>query len=75
VTNQQMGEACRGWRGDLAACLVGAVDPQASAAARRHLGTCPACQAEHEDLAMVVACLALFSHAPRPYPTTCSDRW
>jgi anti-sigma factor RsiW len=74
VTNQQMGEACRGWRGDLAAYLVGALDPQPCGAVRRHLGTCPACRAEYEDLAMVVACLALFSRAPRPSPTTRSDR-
>ena len=71
MTNQQMGQACRGWRGDLAAHLVGALDPQACAAVRRHLGTCPACQAEYDDLATVVSCLVLIHPraAPAPYDT------
>ena len=51
--------ACPGWRGDLAAYLVGALDPQASAAVRHHLGTCPGCDAEYQDLAPVVSWLAL----------------
>ena len=75
VTNQHAGEACQGWRGDLAAYLVGALDPQASAAVRCHLLTCPACQAEYEDLAVVVVFLALSTRAPGPAPTTPSDLW
>ena len=59
MTNQQKGQACPGGRGDIAAYLVGALDPLASDAERRHLGTCPACQAEYEDLAPVVSWLAL----------------
>ena len=55
MTNQQMSQACPGRRGDLAAYLVGALDPPASDAVRRHLGTCPACQAEYEDLVPVVS--------------------
>ena len=66
MTNQQRSGACHGWRGDLAAYLVGALDPQECAAVRSHLGSCPACQAEYEDLAVVVGCLALLSRAPRP---------
>lgn len=59
MTNPHTGKACPSWRGDLAAYLVGALDPHASAAVRHHLSTCPACQAEYEDLAIVVICLAL----------------
>ena len=61
MTNQQMSQACPGRRGDLAAYLVGALDPPAADAVRRHLGTCPACQAEYEDLVPVVGWLALLS--------------
>ena len=70
MTNLQMGEACPSWHGDLAAYLVGALDPQGCTAVRRHLSNCPACQAEYEDMAMVVVCLALFTRAPRPSATT-----
>jgi len=70
MTKQQTGQACPGWRGDLAACLVGALDLQADAAVRCHLGICPACRAEYDDLAPVVVQLALLgpSHRPRPGP-------
>lgn len=61
MTKQQPGQACPGWRGDLAAYLVGALDPQARAAVRRHLGCCPACRAEYENLAPVVGRLALLA--------------
>jgi anti-sigma factor RsiW len=59
MTKQQRGQTCPGWRGALAAHLVGALDPQACAAVRRHLGTCPACQAEYDNLVPVVGWLAL----------------
>jgi hypothetical protein len=52
-------QACPGWRGDLAAYIVGALEPQERAAVRHHLGTCPDCEAEHEDLAPVLSWLAL----------------
>ena len=54
-------QACPAWRGDLAAYLVGALDPQPSAAVRRHLGSCPACEAEFVDLVPVVSWLALLA--------------
>jgi anti-sigma factor RsiW len=69
MTKQQTGQACPGWRGDLAAHLVGALDPHACAAVRRHLGSCPACQAEHDNLVPVVGRLALLGpprHGGRP---------
>lgn len=56
-------QACPGWRGDLGAYLVGALDPHACAAVRRHLGICAACEAEYEDLVPVVSCLALLTPA------------
>ena len=54
-------QACPAWRGDLAAYLVGALDPQPSDAMRRHLSACPACEAEFEDLVPVVSRLALLA--------------
>jgi anti-sigma factor RsiW len=69
VRTSRWTQACPRWREDLAAYLVGALDPQARAAVRRHLATCPACQAEHEDLAPVVSWLARLT---RPAPA-CGD--
>ena len=70
--------ACPAWRGDLAAYLVGALDPQPSAAMRRHLGACPACEAEYEDLAPVVSSLALLASPAQagepPAATPARDR-
>jgi len=61
VRTSRTAQACPAWRGELAAYLVGALEPQAGAAVRRHLGTCPACEAEYEDLAPVVSWLALLA--------------
>jgi anti-sigma factor RsiW len=61
VRTSRWAQACPAWRGDLAAYLVGALDPQPSAAMRRHLGTCPACEAEFKDLVPVVSWLALLA--------------
>jgi hypothetical protein len=57
-------QACPGWRGDLAAYLVGALDPQACAAVQRHLGTCPACRAEYDNLVPVLGSLACLNRRP-----------
>jgi Putative zinc-finger len=65
VRTGRWAQACPGWRDDLAAYLVGALDPQACTALRHHLGTCPACQAEYEDLLPVVGWLALLT-SPGP---------
>jgi hypothetical protein len=45
-----MSQACYGWRGEIGAYIVGALDPVASAAVRRHLRTCRACRADYHDL-------------------------
>jgi hypothetical protein len=65
VRTGRWAQACPGWRDDLAAYLVGALDPPACTALRHHLGTCPACQAEYEDLVPVVGWLALLT-SPGP---------
>jgi len=61
VRTSRRAGACPAWRGDLAAYLIGALDPQPSAAMRRHLGACPACEAEFADLVPVVSRLALLA--------------
>lgn len=76
MTNQQMSRVCPDWSGDLAAYVVGALDPQPCAVLRRHLSICPACQAEYEDLVPVVGLLALVSPpAAGTRPVACGDRW
>jgi anti-sigma factor RsiW len=45
-----MSQDCAGWRGDLGAYLIGALDAQERAAMRRHLAACPACRADYENL-------------------------
>jgi anti-sigma factor RsiW len=67
VRTKRRTQACPGWRGDLAAYLVGALDAQACAAVRRHLALCPACEAEYEDLVPVVSRLA---RLPSPCAST-----
>ena len=61
MRTSKLAQACPAWRGDLAAYLVGALDPQPSAAMQSHLSACPACQAEFEDLVPVVSRLALLA--------------
>jgi anti-sigma factor RsiW len=61
VRTSRWTQACPGWRDDLATYVLGALDPQECAAVRRHLGTCPACQAEYESLLPVVSWLALLT--------------
>jgi anti-sigma factor RsiW len=61
VRTSRWTQACPSWRGDLAACLLGALNAQACAALQRHLSTCPACEAEYENLVPVVSWLALLT--------------
>ena len=44
-----MRQACYGWRGEIGAYIVGAPDPGASAAGRRHLRTCRGGRAAYQD--------------------------
>lgn len=45
-----MSQACTMWRGDIGACIVGAIDPGTAARVRRHLRACRPCRAEYQDL-------------------------
>jgi len=53
------GEACRSWRGRLAASLVGELEPDEGIALRAHLDGCAACRAEVAELGAVMALLPL----------------
>jgi hypothetical protein len=46
-------QACAGWRGEIGAYIVGALDSSGGAKVRRHLRTCPACRADYQDLVPV----------------------
>jgi hypothetical protein len=48
-----MSQACAGWRGEIGAYIVGALDSGAGAKVRRHLRTCRACRADYQDLVPV----------------------
>jgi anti-sigma factor RsiW len=48
-----MSQSCAGWRGEIGAYLLGALDPQPRARVRLHLEACAVCRAEYEDLAPV----------------------
>src|SRR5215470_16819664 len=63
-----MSQACSGWRGDIGAYIVGALEPGAAASVRRHLRGCQACRSEYEDLLPVRDWLIYLSTAGRPAP-------
>lgn len=46
------------WLAELGAYVVGALEPDEAEAMRRHLATCPVCQAEYQDLNSSAALLA-----------------
>ena len=48
-----MSQACAGWRGEIGAYIVGALDRDAAARVRRHLRRCRACRADYTDLVPV----------------------
>ncbi len=58
-----MSQACEGWRGEIGAYVVGALEPGAGARVRRHLRTCRTCRAEFEDLVPVRDWLTKLTHA------------
>jgi anti-sigma factor RsiW len=62
-----MSQGCAEWRGELSACVLGALDGEKRAAMRRHLAACPACHAEFEDLLPVRDWLA----STRQHLATC----
>jgi anti-sigma factor RsiW len=58
-----MSQSCAGWRGDMGAYLVGALDGDAPARLIRHLETCPGCRMDYDDLVPV---RGLLSQLARP---------
>jgi len=58
-----MSQACAGWRGDIGACVVGALGPVAAARVQRHLRRCAACRADYQDLLPVRDWLARMNPA------------
>jgi hypothetical protein len=48
-----MSQSCAGWRGDIGAYLVGALDGGARARLIRHLETCAGCRMDYDDLVPV----------------------
>jgi hypothetical protein len=48
-----MNQSCPGWRGDIGAYIVGALDPEAGVRLRRHLRRCRACRHDYTDLVPV----------------------
>jgi hypothetical protein len=63
-----MSLSCAQWRGDIGACIIGAVDSRARARVSRHLAVCAGCRAEYDDLAPVRAWLGLLPLPARPEP-------
>ncbi len=68
------GEACDRYRYELGAYVLDAVDPQTAEELEAHLATCPACRAEHEEIAGVPALLELAREAPPVAPARVRDR-
>jgi hypothetical protein len=54
-----MGDACREWRGSLAASALGRIDEVEAIALRAHLDGCQLCRAELEELTAVADALPL----------------
>ena len=48
-----MTQGCAGWRDDLAAFVLDALDREGRAAMKRHLADCPACRAAYQELVPV----------------------
>lgn len=48
-----MSRACREWRGDIGACIVGALGEDERAPLARHLAVCSGCRADYDELAEV----------------------
>lgn len=70
-----MSQACAGWRGDIGAYIVGALDRDAAARVRRHLRRCRACRADYADLVPVRDWLDRFSPADGMPPPSGTHRF
>lgn len=57
-----MSHACAQWRGEIGACIVGALDGLGRARLTRHLAACVTCRAEYEELVPVRDWLRMLAH-------------
>jgi hypothetical protein len=58
-----MSRSCPQWRGDIGACIVGALQAQELDRLNRHLTACPGCRADYNDLLPVGDWLAMLAVA------------
>lgn len=66
-----MSHSCPQWRGDIGACIVGALDGAARDRVIRHLAACAGCRADYDELIPVrgwLTLLALTTEGPEPGP-------
>jgi anti-sigma factor RsiW len=65
-----MSRACTNWRGEIGACVVGALDEGAAAVVTRHVAMCADCRAEYNDLIRVRGWLSRLAieYKPAGYP-------
>jgi hypothetical protein len=61
-----MSQACANWRGEIGACVVGALDKRAVAAVTRHVTVCTDCRTEYNDLIPVRGWLSRLAIEYRP---------
>ena len=61
-----MSRSCAEWRGDIGACIIGAIDDQARDRVTRHLAGCADCQEDYDELVPVRDWLGLLELAGGP---------
>jgi hypothetical protein len=59
-----MSHSCAQWRGDIGACIVGALDGWARQRLTRHLKVCQGCQADYDELIPVRHWLSILAGTP-----------
>lgn len=72
-----MSRSCAQWRGDIGACIVGALDGCARDRVNRHLEDCPGCRADYDELVPVrdwLGLLAVTVGGPGPGPGPSTSR-
>ena len=61
-----MSQSCAGWRGDIGAYLIGALDDGARAQVIRHLETCRGCRMDYDELVPVRGLLSQLAGEQAP---------
>jgi hypothetical protein len=64
-----MSHSCAQWRGDIGACIVGALDGPARDRVTRHLAACAGCRTEYDELIPVRDWLAVVALTEPGLPT------